>query len=162
MNSIHAPSRTPFLHLSLLLWVRCPRLLVRLILCIHPSLHHGSGHTRALGILEQSPPLGRRIPRRHLHGTRCRPPAARWKQTEQILSGTFAVWFDSFSKLTIGTSGGSGLMAILAAVVTGSGVHFYMALLLIYVPLVYSPGREISTGCKSDFFFFFFSRDSGS
>lgn len=37
----------------------------------------------------------------------------------------------------------------------GSGVHFYVALLLIYVPLVYSLGREISTGCKSDFFFFF-------
>lgn len=36
----------------------------------------------------------------------------------------------------------------------GSGEYFCMALLLIYVPLVYSPGREISTGCKSDFFFF--------
>lgn len=46
-------------------------------------------------------------------------------------------------------------MAILADVVTGSGIGFYMALLLIYVPLVYSPGREISTGCKSDVFFFF-------
>lgn len=38
-------------------------------------------------------------------------------------------------------------------------MYFYMALLLIYVPLVYSPRREISTGCKSDFFFlpFFFA-----
>lgn len=35
-------------------------------------------------------------------------------------------------------------------------MYFYMALLLIYVPLVYSPGREISTGCKSDFFSSFF------
>lgn len=32
-----------------------------------------------------------------------------------------------------------------------------MALLLIYVPLVYSQGREISTGCKSDFFLLFFA-----
>lgn len=61
----------------------------------------------------------------------------------------------------ISTLRGSGLMAILADVVTGSGIGFYMALLLIYVPLVYSPGREISTGCKSDVFFFF-PRDSGS
>lgn len=28
-----------------------------------------------------------------------------------------------------------------------------MALLFIYVPLVYSPGREISTECKSGFYF---------
>ena len=57
----------------------------------------------------------------------------------------------------ISTLKGYGLIAILAAIVrlsAGSGVYFYVALLLIYVPLVYSPGREISTGCKSDFFFF--------
>lgn len=121
-------------------------------------LHHRSGHTRSLGIRERCPILGR---------TRCWPPCSRpapavgknitysrLKTNETDTVHHIYRVICQYLNLMISTLRGSGLMAILAAVVTGSGTGFYMALLLIYVPLVYSPGREISTGCKSDIFFF--------
>lgn len=172
-NSIHPPSRT-------LLWIppccsqlcpclcsctgSCfsPGLILPIPPCLHPrdwahSMSDGLGSSPTLPSLAQGRVLWAKVPSPSFSEEHRTQPALN-KQSQCCLShfpfnlSVLNSWLAQWDGRMRADGSSHSYCCRLSA---GSGEYFYMALLLIYVPLVYSPGREISTGCKSDFFFSF-------